>query len=185
MDRTEIIEVPGDGVFRVKYHKLSTKGIRSMRSRLQTKTWKLRQKINLKMREVDHMKGELKEKESLIDSMNEDKIRSLVAIEEKRELEIVARANIFLKTLLGPERYADLQKKGSFSFKGLDGLRYRIKRNAELQQVSGKYWSVCCKLSFKSLPLPDFIASTFVATTHDPAFLRSTSRTRTKQEVNE
>jgi len=168
-DWEEILELP-DGVFRVKYHRLSVNALRRLRSRWTTDVWRLRREIGELYDKIEKKKELLKVKEKLVNAITEEKIKRLVELEEKRKREAEEKALALLRDYIGEENFGKLMKQGYFVFKGLDGKTYRIKRDGKLQELYGNYWYDCCVIK-KDLPLPDFIISVFTAAKNDPQFL--------------
>jgi len=173
-DWEEILELP-DGVFRVKYHRLSASQLKRLRTRWMNDVWKLRREIGLLFDKIEEKKKLLKAKEALISAITEERIKRLEELERRMKEEAEKRALAFLENYIGEENFQKLQKQGYFTFKGLDGKTYRIKKDGTLQELYSGYWYDCCVVR-QNLPLPDFIAAVFTAAKNDPQFLREKRR---------
>lgn len=174
-DFQEVLDL-GEGVYRVKYHRLNIRSIRNLRSRLLGEVMKTRRELGHLRRKIEEKRGVLKEKEALLNNLSEEKIQKYIELEKQREALVVEKANVFLRDYIGIKNYEVLQKKGFFEFKGQDGKQYRIKRDATLQQASGNYWCSMCVITPKNLPLPDIIASVFTAACKVEDGLRGSQR---------
>jgi len=183
-DYQEILSLP-DGIFRVKYHRLSLKSIRSLRSRWMSDIFKARREIAKLHKQIRAKKQLITQKEAMVNKLTDENIRKFIEAEANRKQELQEKANKFLRGCIGDEAFTELQKKGSFSFIGLDGKTYRIKQNGELQVDGGSYWYHCCYIKDNQLPLPDVIAAVFASVTHSKHFQKETQRTKTKEEVTE
>ena len=185
-DWEEIIEIPEkEGIFRLKYHRLSLRAIRSLRGRLSGQVWDLRRQITNHYDQIAVLKRKLREKEKMLEQLGEAKIQAWVKMEEGRRREVEERALNLLQEVIGPKYFEELEEKGCFQFEGFDGETYRIKRDGTLQVQQGNYWVDKCVLrpDIPDLPLPDFIASTFIGTTQDPIFLKRSLTQRHRREV--
>ena len=185
-DWEEIAEIPEkEGVFRLKYHRLSLRAIRSLRGRVADQVWDLRRQITKHYDEIAVLKRKLREKEQMLEQLGEAKIEMWTKMEERKRRETEERALSLLQEIIGPKYFKELEEKGSFQFKGFDGETYRIKRDGALQVQEGNYWLSKCVLrpDIPDLPLPDFIASTFIGTTQDPLFLKRSHTLKYGREV--
>jgi len=185
-DWEEIVEIPEkEGIFRLRYHRLSLRAIRNLRGRLSGQVWDLRRQLTKHYDEIAVLKSKLREKEQMLEQLSEAKIEAWAKIEETKQREAEDRALNLLKEMIGPKYFKELEEKGSFQFAGFDGETYRIKRDGTLQVQQGNYWYNKCVLrpDIPDLPLPDFIASTFIGTTQDPIFLKRSLTLRHRREV--
>lgn len=184
VDHEEILSLP-DGIFRVKYYRLSVKTIRNLRSRWTSDIFKLRREIASLNRKILAKKRIIEQKEAMVNKLTEEKLHNLMEIERAKKKEIEGKANQFLRDLIGEEAFNELQTKGFFRFIGLDGKTYRLKKNGLLQVDGGKYWYECCYVKPSQLPLPDIIASVFGAVKQSERFPKETSLKKTEEEVIE
>ncbi|MDH5440634.1 MAG: hypothetical protein OEZ48_00260 [Candidatus Bathyarchaeota archaeon] len=185
-DWDEIVEIPEkEGIFRLRYHRLSLRAIRNLRGRLSSQVWDLRRQITSHYDQIAFLKRELAEKEKMLEQLSDAKIKSWTKMEEGKRQESEDRALNLLQDVIGPKYFKELEDKGSFQFKGFDGETYRIKKDGTLQVQQGNYWVNKCVLrpDIPDLPLPDFIASTFIGTTQDPIFLKRSLTQRHRREV--
>ena len=186
-DWEEISEIPEkEGIFRVKYHRLSLRALRNLRSRLTNKVWALRREVAGLYDRIELLEREIREKEEMLKLLGEDRIRAWTEMERKRQDEAHKRSVELLKKVIGPEHFQELQTKGFFTFEGFDKKTYRVKLDGQLQVLEGEYWVAKCVIrpDVPGLPLPDFMASVFIATTQDPSFLgRSRRLTSRREEV--
>jgi hypothetical protein len=181
-DWEEILELP-EGVYRVKYHQLSLKTLRTLRSRWTSELWKLRREVGYKQDQVRELKAKIRQKEEMLTKMSEQRLQSYIESEKRKEQQAETKALAFLEEYIGTEKFEMLQTEGHFTFEA-NGKEYRIKKDGRLQEANGKYWSNCCVIS-KDLPLPDFIACVFTAVHHDKQFHRDSIRSKTSEEVTQ
>jgi len=182
VDHEEILSLP-DGIFRVKYFRLSVKSLRNLRSRWTSDIFKLRREIGSLNRKILAKKRIIKQKENMVNKLTEENLQKLIEIEAMKQREIQEKSNHFLKEVIGEEAFAELQKKGFFRFVGLDGKTYRLKKNGLLQVDGGHYWYECCYIRPAQLPLPDIIASVFRSVKDSKRFPKETSPKKTEEEV--
>lgn len=181
-DYEEILSLP-DGIFRVKYHRLSIKSIKTLRSRWMSDVFRARREIAKLYKKIRVQKQLIEQKEAMVNKLTDENIRKFVEAERKREQQLQARANEFLRGCIGEVAFTELENKGFFSFIGLDGKQYRIKKNGELQVDGGSYWYHCCYIKNNQLPLPDVIASVFASVKHSKHFQKETQTSKTEEEV--
>ena len=181
-DWAEIVDL-GEGIYEVKYHKLSLKALRNKRTRLTNEIFGLRRKIRGARINVEDWREQIKQKEAMLNTLTEEKLAAFQRRELQKQVEINRKANAFLESYIGTTAFQQLQEKGSFEFKGLDGATYRIKQNGQLQRADGNYWHNMCFIE-PDLPLPDIIASVFTATTQSPKFLKESQPTKTEEVVS-
>jgi len=176
-DWREVLFLP-DGVFIVRYHKLSVKALKSLRSRLLTQDMQLRNEIGRLRRQIQEKKAKLKEIERMLNKLTDEKIKEIIERERQRKREAEEKASEFLKDYIGEEAFSKLQQKGYFEFKGADGKRYRITKDARLLDYYNGRWYHLCVIHPKDLPLPDIIASVFTVVKNDPNFRKTSRRLR-------
>lgn len=182
-DWTEILSL-GDGIYRVKYHRLTVQALKNYRSRLTSDVFEIRRKVLEQQEYIATLLASLKEKEAMLSSLTEEKIEQFIELERQRKQRVKERANAFLERYIGPENYAVLQEKGAFEFVGGDGVQYRITRYGSLQRAYGNYWyNMCVMKPNDKLPLPDIIASVFTAAAKAPDTLKNSRLTKTREEV--
>ena len=181
-DYEEILSLP-DGIFRAKYHRLSVKTIRNLRSRWTSDVFKLRREIASLNRQIRAKKRIIDEKEGMLNKLTEEKLQKLIATERAKQKEIEDKSNQFLKELIGEQAFKELETKGFFCFMGLDNREYRIKKNGLLQVAQSGYWYTCCYIKPEQLPLPDIIASVFNVVKQSKRFSKETRLSKTEEEV--
>lgn len=173
----------GEGIFLVRYHKLSVKALKSLRSRLLGEVIRARRELAELYDKVEAKRALILEKEQMLDKLTEDKISEFIDFEKQQQKAILEKANSFLREYIGENAFQELQQKGSLVFQGLDGKTYRIKRDGELQQGGGKFWYDMCTIKPSTLPLPDIIASVFTAASKSSESLKGSRLTKTSEEV--
>ena len=183
-DHEEVLSLP-EGIFRVKYYRLSVKQIKNLRSRWLSDVFKLRREIASLNKKILVKKKTIEQKEAMLNKLTKDNIQKLIGLEETKQKEINDKANEFLRGLIGDEAFKELEVNGYFKFEGLDGKTYRIKKDGTLQVDGGKYWYQCCHISPKELPLPDIIASVFNTVKRSKTFPKETTKTKTEEEVTQ
>jgi len=171
----ELLFLP-NGAFIVKYHRLTIKALKSLRTRLLNKSFELRRDIGRLREEINRKKVELEEIESMLNKLTDDKIKEIIEREERRKREAEQKATEFLKDYIGEEAFQQLQKKGYFEFTGADGQQYRITKNGKLCRKFGNYWYYMCVIYPEDLPLPDIIASVFTTVKNDPSFSKRSQK---------